>query len=157
MFFVADTQLYKRLCLSVRLSACGHKTESGKTSILKAFCECVCVEGGWVRHWSVVTPRHLFWFLSHANYVIWILRNFDEIFVSFQWERRYTFNCVLRDSTLIYRPYLSVDWLVGWLIAWSVGFLFGQRLQRGQWPLLSQLQEISPSPPQTCRLFFPAE
>ena len=54
-FLVADTQLYKRLCPSVGLSvrpsvrrSVGplvreHESKSGKTSVLEAFCVCVCV------------------------------------------------------------------------------------------------------------------
>ena len=50
-FLVADTHLYKRLCLSICWYVSVHTSKSRKTSILKAFCECVCVErGGWVKH-----------------------------------------------------------------------------------------------------------
>ena len=60
MFLVADTQLYKRLCLSVgrsvrplvRLLVRGHKLKSEEISILDAICACewgTCgVDWGWM-------------------------------------------------------------------------------------------------------------
>ena len=65
-FLVADTQLYERLCPSLRLSI--HQSigllvhwsvgpsvmielKSGKTSILDTFCVCLCVRGG---DWGLV-------------------------------------------------------------------------------------------------------
>ena len=76
-------QLYKRLCPSVRPSISEHESKSGKTSILEAFCVCLCWKGGWVGHWvwmgvgcpcspvlnDIVTPRHLLFksFLEKAH------------------------------------------------------------------------------------------
>ena len=76
-FLVADTQLYKRLCPSVRRSVCQHESKSGKTSVFEAFCVSLCWKGGWVGRWvlmgvgcpnppvrnDIATPRHLFFFL----------------------------------------------------------------------------------------------
>ena len=61
-FLVADTQLYKRLCPSVRPSVREHESKSEKTSVLEAFCVCVCVgrEIGWGVGcgWGLAAPAH---------------------------------------------------------------------------------------------------
>ena len=66
VFLVADTQLYKRLCPSVRPfvhpSVRKHESKSGKTSVLEAFCVCVCVGRGvgWSVGcgWGLAAPAH---------------------------------------------------------------------------------------------------
>ena len=50
-FLVMDTQICKRLCPSVRRSVEVIELKNGKTSVLKAFCVCVCGKVGWVGRW----------------------------------------------------------------------------------------------------------
>ena len=61
-FLVADTQLYKRPCPSVRWSVRDHESKSGKTSVLEAFRVCVWVGKGvgWGIGcgWGLAAPAH---------------------------------------------------------------------------------------------------
>ena len=66
LFLVADTQLYKRLCPSIRRSVHPsvrvNESKSGQTSVLEAFCVCVCVVRwvGWGIGcgWGLAAPPH---------------------------------------------------------------------------------------------------
>ena len=63
-FLVADTQLYKRLCPSVRplvRRAAGPLTrvEKWKNERFEAFCVCVCVGKGVGCGWGLAAPAHL--------------------------------------------------------------------------------------------------
>ena len=70
LFLVADLQLYKRLCPSVRPlvhPSVGPSVgplvmielKSGKTSVLDTFCVCLCVEGVGVGVWmGLDAPAH---------------------------------------------------------------------------------------------------
>ena len=82
-FLVADTQLYKRLCPSVRPSVCRSvrrslemiESKSWKTSVLEAFWVCVCVGRGVGCGWWLAAPAHpsatILWpcvFFNSVNY-----------------------------------------------------------------------------------------
>ena len=66
LFLVADTQLYKKLCPSirssvrplVRLSEAVIELKSGETSIFDTLCECLSVGGGLGCEWGLGAPAH---------------------------------------------------------------------------------------------------
>ena len=62
IFLVADTQLYKRLCLSVRRSVRWsvevNESKSGKMSILDTFLVCLCKGWGLGCGWGFDAPAH---------------------------------------------------------------------------------------------------
>ena len=66
-FLVADTQLYKRLCRSIRRSVRGSsagpsveviESKSGKMSVLDTFYVCLCMEWGLGFGWGLHAPAH---------------------------------------------------------------------------------------------------
>ena len=62
VFLVVDTQLCKRLCMSVdtwSVSPLGvMELKSGKTSVLGAYCVCLSVGGGLKCEWGLDAPAH---------------------------------------------------------------------------------------------------
>ena len=74
VFFDADTQLYTRLCPSVRPSVV-IESKSGKTSVSSPFCECMYVgleywgvDGGWTP-----LPTRSQWYCDPASLVLFIV------------------------------------------------------------------------------------
>ena len=61
-FLVVDTELYKRLCPSVRPSVGPSvmviEMKSGKTSVFDTFCVCLSVGGGLGCGWGLDAPAH---------------------------------------------------------------------------------------------------
>ena len=103
LFLVADTQLYKRLCPSVRWSVPENESKSGKNERFRSFLgTCLCWKGGWMGCWvwmgfgcpcpparnDLVTPRHLFFSQDSTDALSFLL--LFRILLPFLW-----FGCCL--------------------------------------------------------------